>query len=163
MIQAHGGGNNTDTSFTATEDKAIDLGILGGAQLRSNWSSPNSSLASEPFVSSAVNGGILVVPIFAASGGVLSAVRVKYQGDGASGGVKLRLYKRLESGTTTSMTQFGSTQTMLSASTVSTTYTLASPQTIDADTCYYAEIESVVTGGTVTLYGAQAIFTSRKL
>lgn len=165
MIQNNGGGGTSSSTWTATGSKAIDLGILGGGVSfrQAGWANPNASLGSEPYITGSTNGALFVSRIPAVAGSILTGIRVKYQGDGGSGGLKLRIYKRLESGGVTAMTLVGTEQTMLSGTVASTTYTLAAPETIAADTSYYAEVEAVVTGSGTSLFDIQAIFSSRDL
>lgn len=94
------------------------------------------------------------------AGTILTQVSVKYQGNDATDGVKLRILKRDESGTTTAWTVVGTQQTFTGASVAVATYDVAD-ETFVANTSYTLEIESEVAVASADLYAVGFKYSKR--
>jgi hypothetical protein len=99
-------------------------------------------------------------------GTIITKIRVRWLVATDNDGLKFRLVKRDESGTTTTFTTVGAQQTVTDttpyAVTVST-YTLPSPETMADNTSYQIEILSTITGATSLKLYSVGIETSKRV
>ena len=107
------------------------------------------------------DGAVCYFPLDFGPGTILTRVRVKYKGATSPDGVKVRLVKRDESGTSTGWTAVGSQQTYTNNAVTVSTYDFAD-ETISGDCSYAIEVESVVTDSETRLYSV-GIETSKRV
>jgi len=102
------------------------------------------------------------LPLHYEKGTIISRVRAKFQGIGASDGIKLRIVKRDESTTDTAWTVIGSEQTWTSTSVIVSTYNPTDFEMLE-DFSYAIEITSKVGVTAVSLFSVGVETNARLL